>query len=898
MRIALGSVFVAALVVTFGWMSGAARAQEQGVPWIGEQGITETVEEIMARGARDDKPWDPIDGIKLIHEFRTDRSGLRQNPDAPAVAMWPVVPGVSPINNGAIDRLPGGKGHGGMLLPQAVGTSFLGMNIAATPGYIPPDSTGAVGPTQVLVCANGRIRVYSKAGVLGGLNVTTDTFFSSVRNGSGTSDPQVKYDRTSGRWIVVIINVAASNNRVLIAVSSGSTITSSSSFTFYFFQQNTVSPAGNSGEFADYPKVGVDANAIYIGANMFNATFNTTAWVVRKSSVLSGGPIVATAFRGLATGTGAGPYSPMGVDNDDPAATEGYIIGTDNASFGKLVVRRVSNPGGTPTISGNLNITVPTTVNPQNQPAFGTTGSLDAIDDRLFYVMAHKDRFTGATSLWAAHNIEVNASGVGNASGNRNGMRWYQVGNLTGTPTLTQSGTLFDSAASNTRGYWMGACAMSGQGHMALASSIATATTERVQIAASGRLRTDTLGTVQAATVAQASSTAYNIQGSGTQRWGDYSQMWVDPNDDMTFWTFQEYCDAANSWGVRCIQLLAPPPATPSSCSPPSVAQGASNVNVVVTGTSVSGSEFFDPDASFPNHIAASFSGSGITVNSVSWSPATPLSATVNISVSGGAATGLRNVTITNPDGQSATGNNLLTINSASVCPSFTLNPSGGTFCGGANVVLSVAATGTPAPTLQWRKNTADILGQTGPTLTLNPVQASDAGSYDCVATNACGPAVSNAAVIAVNTAPQVTSNPSDQGVRAVYFSATFSVGATGTPSPTYQWRRNGVDLVDGGAVSGATTPTLTFNPAELADNGTTIDCVVTNVCGSVTSGTALYTVYCPSDFNTDGFVSGEDFDAFVDAFYFGDPSADFNNDTFVSGEDFDAFMDAFIAGC
>ena len=56
--------------------------------------------------------------------------------------------------------------------------------------------------------------------------------------------------------------------------------------------------------------------------------------------------------------------------------------------------------------------------------------------------------------------------------------------------------------------------------------------------------------------------------------------------------------------------------------------------------------------------------------------------------------------------------------------------------------------------------------------------------------------------------------------------------------------------------------------------------------------------VYCFADFNSDGFVSGDDFDAFVERFEAGDSSADINGDTFVSGDDFDAFVAAFEAGC
>ena len=56
--------------------------------------------------------------------------------------------------------------------------------------------------------------------------------------------------------------------------------------------------------------------------------------------------------------------------------------------------------------------------------------------------------------------------------------------------------------------------------------------------------------------------------------------------------------------------------------------------------------------------------------------------------------------------------------------------------------------------------------------------------------------------------------------------------------------------------------------------------------------------VFCPSDFNQDRFVSGEDFDAFVDAFYIGAASADVNRDAFVNGDDFDYFVEHFEAGC
>ena len=54
----------------------------------------------------------------------------------------------------------------------------------------------------------------------------------------------------------------------------------------------------------------------------------------------------------------------------------------------------------------------------------------------------------------------------------------------------------------------------------------------------------------------------------------------------------------------------------------------------------------------------------------------------------------------------------------------------------------------------------------------------------------------------------------------------------------------------------------------------------------------------CAADFNGDGFVTGDDFDAYVIEFIAGNLAADFNHDGFVTGDDFDAFVLAFEAGC
>jgi hypothetical protein len=94
---------------------------------------------------------------------------------------------------------------------------------------------------------------------------------------------------------------------------------------------------------------------------------------------------------------------------------------------------------------------------------------LDALDDRLFAAHFRNGR------LWTAHNIEVNASGVASSAGSRTAVRWYELQDIAspGTPSVRQSGTIFDPAISNPRFFWIPSVMVSGQGHAALGFSTA-----------------------------------------------------------------------------------------------------------------------------------------------------------------------------------------------------------------------------------------------------------------------------------------------------------------------------------------------------------------------------------------------------------------------------------------
>jgi sugar lactone lactonase YvrE len=165
----------------------------------------------------------------------------------------------------------------------------------------------------------------------------------------------------------------------------------------------------------------------------------------------------------------------------------------------------------------------------------------------------------------------------------------------------------------------------------------------------------------------------------------------------------------------------------------------------------------------------------------------------------------------------------------------------------GATGTLSVVATSDTAITYQWQKDgeaLADggrISGATTATLTIAEMQDTDAGNYSVILTNAAGPVTSAIAVVTVQTLPTIVAQPAGH---TVYEDSdvSFSVTAAGTAPLSYQWKKAGAALSDGGSISGATTDTLTLTGVQLSDSGD-YTVTVTNPAGEVTSSPATLAV-------------------------------------------------------
>ncbi len=627
--------------------SDAARS---GQMWVGTAAVRETTMSIKVR-----------DQNRALEPHRSHvfpRHLWRVEGGSPATAQQAgtggAATGASPLNAQTISPV----------------INFTAANFSDCSGW-PPDTMGPVGPAQFIIALNGRIRSFDRGTGApdGAINANTDSFFSSVMTpGSNfTTDPRIRYDRLSGRWFITMIDVPGQQgsqpNRILIAVSDSGIITAYTVWSFYQFQHDLVgsTPNADTGNFADYPTLGIDANALYIGVDVFNSAgsfLNSTAFVVTKGPLLSGSPLQVTAFRALIS-NGAGPFTPQGVDNYDPAATEGYFIGINSSGSSELELRRVLNPGTSGVaLSGNVPIAVPGWAPPIDVPAQGSSGTnIDGSDARL--LAAHyRDG-----SLWTSHNVSVNGSGSTRHT-DRDGVRWYQLQGIASgqTPFVAQSGTVYQSGSAGTQSYWMGTVMVSGQGHAALGCSTA-GPTNYINAAATGRLAGDPPGAMNLPVSFTSSGAGYNpSDGVNPHRWGDYSFTSLDPADDMTMWTIQQWCQSSgNGYALQVAKLLAPPPAVPVACSPNTLTQGVANVTVHISGSGLNGAGFFDPGAGFSNRLAVSIDGGGIAVNRIDYLNPTNLALVLNLT--SGVTPGPRTITVANPDGQLAVSSSgLLTV--------------------------------------------------------------------------------------------------------------------------------------------------------------------------------------------------------------------------------------------
>jgi hypothetical protein len=126
-----------------------------------------------------------------------------------------------------------------------------------------------------------------------------------------------------------------------------------------------------------------------------------------------------------------------------------------------------------------------------------------------------------------------------------------------------------------------------------------------------------------------------------------------------------------------------------------------------------------------------------------------------------------------------------------------------------------------------------------GPTLTINGVNANNAGNYQVVVTGMAGSVTSSVAVLTALLPPAITTQPASQTL-AVGGTAVFSVATSGSSPISYQWFVDSTNVI-----AGADEASLVLTNVQLEDSGGYF-VVVSNAYGEATSVVATLTVELP----------------------------------------------------
>ena len=450
---------------------------------------------------------------------------------------------------------------------------------------LPPDTNGEVGATQYVQIVNTDFAVYSKTGAVLRTATPINELWANAGGECQThndGDPVVLYDQLARRWLISQFIATPSGSAgddqygECIAVSTSSDATGS--YHLYEFDFGTD-------VFFDYPKLGVWPDGYYMMANEFPSTGVTSSGVgvfaFERSKMLQGQPARVVFFDESQHNPPGGQFigmlpgdldgstlPPSGSPNwfaevDDPTG----VPPTDPNDTGfdmRLWAFHVdwTNPGNsTFGNNGDPNARLPVAPFARPQcvygygdcaPQEGGPQQLDVLGDRLMFRMPYRN-FGSYASLVLNHSVHT--------PNGRIGVRWYEVRIPSGgSPSIYQQGTYApDDTTTNPLWRWMGSIAEDKNGDIALGYS-ASGPNDFPSVRYTGRAAGDPLG--QMTQVEQTAFTGTGPQTEAEGRWGDYSDMTVDPSDDCTFWYTQEYLAedvvVIGTWRTRVISFKFP----------------------------------------------------------------------------------------------------------------------------------------------------------------------------------------------------------------------------------------------------------------------------------------------------------------------------------------------------
>lgn len=430
-----------------------------------------------------------------------------------------------------------------------IGQNFTASTLGVDSDSTPPDAGLAVGTNHVVQFINGRYSVFNKTNAAKVQTMTDSTFWANagitLSANLNVTDPRILFDQASHRWFALMIDydsVTQISNRFLLAVSATSDPTGT-------WLSVAVPADPMTGYFADFPTLGIDASAVYLGGDMFDSAGNPvgeTLVSIPKTNLLANPPTTSgrTWFGILDSGTYGQillPAVTLGTASTAETVLAMGDLGYDAQPHSTLITFGVGNgalPGGA-FLNAPATLSVPEYLIPANPTQPNGLSDLDDGDARLSATV-----YRVGDLVYAVHSTEVNS---------RAAIQWFEINavslqvvdtGIISDPTLD---LFYPSIAANASGTVVIAC--NGCSLSSFVSCYAV-TGEKVN----GTL---TFGSLL---LLKPGVTSYrNEDSTGVSRWGDYSAVSVDPADPNRFWTLTMYPATRTTWSTQLTELIVSP---------------------------------------------------------------------------------------------------------------------------------------------------------------------------------------------------------------------------------------------------------------------------------------------------------------------------------------------------
>jgi hypothetical protein len=410
----------------------------------------------------------------------------------------------------------------------------LGQNQPVAQGFFPPDTHGAVGANHFGQVVNSGIQFYTKA--LTGRCPTDVVLSNTLAAFFGYSaralfDPRLLYDMTYHRWIVSVeaFEESSTVQYHFVAVS----VDSDPTHGFFTYQFNARDWVG-AGVFWDFPQIGYDEDAVILTGNKFNPGYvGSTPVFLPKHRLYNGLGFSYCWFN--AANLNVGTLAPPIVLDQGPYTT--IAVARVGANF--IRVHKVVNTShACPTFIATNDIATSIPVPPlAQQPGFANCTTdpahcLDAGDGRFQSAGTQfgSPVFGSPVKFWQTNTGVV----LGFPA-----PRTFRVN--ADTLTIEEACTVF---ASNTSFDFNPSIVTNGSGTIFMAwSSTDPAGGHNAQARFASKKIGDSCATLSPGILDKESPQALtgNFDSDfGTQRWGDYSAVTLDPFDGTQAWGVNE----------------------------------------------------------------------------------------------------------------------------------------------------------------------------------------------------------------------------------------------------------------------------------------------------------------------------------------------------------------------